>query len=199
VQSTLPKGLVILLWYFGIFGTIPAPEGWTTFKARRLALHLPPGWVGSEIPPEEPLAGFEPILHFAPSDARQRDRSLVLGLAHSADKIGTRDPAALLSLEVDRPGMFARALQRSLPGWTCSVVTTVFDQARHRLWFRIEAHRKGQPPRAFVVVVFLTRAGGLYLQASFPAEDGDEEFLGQFQDIVNSFEIEEGIRELGSR
>jgi len=198
VQGTLLKGLTLLLWYLGIFAALPAPEGWETFGGGDLTLHLPPGWekVDAEGPlPTDSIAGFEPALTFAPGGPRRpSDPSVIVGLVPHAAKIGDNDEAALLSLQVDRPGMVARALARELPGWSCSVATTVFDQARHRLWFRIEAHKEGEPPRAFVFVVFLTRVGAIYFQTAFPVEDGDEAFLDSFRQIVDSFEMKPSIR-----
>src|SRR5882724_8243449 len=194
MQSILQKGVVILLWYLGIFNPFPAPEGWQTLRGGDLALHLPPEWeeirVGAP-PGVDPVAGYRPLHQFAPPNPEHRgDMSLILGIA-PIGRIRAADKQALYALQVDRPREFAAELQKSVPGRICSVVSTVYDDARHRLWFRFEAQQKDHPPSA-VVVVFLTRSAAIYLEGIAPSEDDD--FTDTFQDIVNSFEIPADLR-----
>lgn len=189
----MDKLKVVLLWYLGIFGATPAPDGWQTYSGGGLAFHLPPHW--EEVQVDEAsnagrIAGFRPIRRFAPSDPGPADTSVTLGVG-PVGKVRMTDEEELYALQTGLAAEYAAGLEESEPGTSASPVTAVYDGARHRLWFRVEAHRQGGPSSTFVVVLFFTRPDALYLQATFPL--GDERFETTFQEIVSSFEMEEAL------
>src|SRR5262249_61764541 len=66
-----------------------------------------------------------------------------------------------------------------LRGGSYSGAPAVYDDARHRLWFRIEAREEGRPPSTQFVLLLLTEKGALQIAAVAPAGDPGLGWRGQ--------------------
>lgn len=191
MQQALPKAVVILLWYFGVLGATPAPDGWQTYRGPGFAVHLPAGWEelqAEATPGGAQAAGKQQVFHFSPQGQPAGDTRVTLLISEDG-KVDPSDASVLLNLQNDYPRALAEELQE---GQTCSVVSTVYDDARYRLWFRIEALPKEGPPLTYFFLFLLTETGSLQIGAVAPA--GYPGLQTTFQEIVNSLELDEELR-----
>ena len=184
MHLALRKAVVVVLCYFGIFVPTPAPEGWQTYRGKGFTLHLPPYWK------ELRLANQPGVVQFAPPQ-RSGDTRLSFWTAETG-KIDPVDMETLQDLQDNYPRKLAVELQKGAPRRTYTVGPVVYDDARHRLWFKVEERQKGSPLACLYILFLLTEKGSFQIIGSAPA--GDRGFEEIFRETVNSLELDEELR-----